>query len=323
MLKYKKKNDTSHSTKSLISHLSTIINNHHDDDDDDDDDDNDKMYRFNNPELANKNSKYNYNLTIPSELNISKIDNNNPFKFCIFQVRTDGKYPFLLYFIEKKMDTKRISFISSNINIGINSIKKIKYKSLLYVNNLFPNADISYHGIYTSLDDNIILLKIEDYYNQSHIYADNLNNYIWATSHEILNNNKILDYTIENNVIDFFIKNKYLIYLKNNNNFIFETPIICYYKITNTLENIELADIYHDNIIKELSPGYYLHYNIPKSKEYETLLRIIVFVGNVSFKQLDIYNNDETIDSLFFIHKNINKYYLIKNYDQHTILSVF
>ena len=79
-------------------------------------------------------------------------------------------------------------------------------------------------------------------------------------------------------------------------------------------------------IIPSLPKSYYLYSSgcIPKINERNSssVVRIVVFIGKLAFKDIELYNTDNNYDTLFYIYKNVNRYFIIRNYNQHTILSI-
>ena len=134
------------------------------------------------------------------------------------------------------------------------------------------------------------------------------------------------------NITDFFKNNSDFLRITQLNGVIYETPIICYYK-TNKTDNIDEIDIYRETIIHSLPKSYYLYSSgcIPKINDSNSknsknsknsIVRIAVFKGKLAFKDIDLYNTDKSYDTLFYIYKNVNRYYIIRNYSQHIILSI-
>lgn len=259
-----------------------------------------------------------YTLETPNSENDFKINKNKPIEICIYQVFNKGKYPFLLFLL-KKFNDNNLSFFEF-INNSNNS-KKVKYNLIKYINSFFPKANIEYSGFYETNEKNIVILNYENKY--SSIITTNDNNYIWVSVYEIINTKKVYNFIINKYIIDFFTTNLNFLKLKNKKGICYEHPIICYYPINKILkeEEIDCIDIYRENIVDALEKSYYFHSFFPQNLNDKSMLRVVLFKGKLSFKNIELYKKDKSYDSLFYIHNNVNRYYIIRNYTQHTILS--
>jgi len=242
-----------------------------------------------------------YSVTIPEEP--SYFNQGKPCAICIYHVRTDGLYPFILYLF--RQNKNEVSFI---LFPGVTTKKKIKYAATAYIKNIFPHTKITYAGFCETNDLNIIILK----YEENNI--DSSNEYIWATSFEIINKRKILNYSFSKNVLDFFRQNSSFLLLQNSKNILYESPMIGYYKAPDLMdmEEMEHMDIYRQTIIPALGKCYYLLMDIPANSN---VMRIVFFAGKMS-----IYN--KKIDSDSILCRDYKRY-IIQNYNQHVVLSVF
>ena len=107
-----------------------------------------------------------------------------------------------------------------------------------------------------------------------------------------------------------------LLCLTNDDNFIYETPVIGYYHINNNLPL--LSDIYREYNIKELGKSYYFLIDMPSNADNNDklyIVRVAIFLGQVC-----VTNN--------YNWKKYNSFYTFKNtfittnnYYQHTVLS--
>jgi hypothetical protein len=245
-----------------------------------------------------------YTVTIPEETR--QFNPMKPNSICMYQVRTDGLYPFIVFLF--RQNEKKLSFIPFPVVINK---KNIKYATAAYMKDIFPDTTIAYQGFYEMKDMNIIILK----YEEKNIESSN--EYIWTTSFEIINKRKIMNYSLENNVLDFFRKNSSFLLLKNNKNVFYESPMISYYKAPHLIEGemeIEEMDIYRQTIIPALGKCYYLLMDMPPNT---SLMRIAFFAGNMSIynKKID-YHSDSILCREY-------KRYIIQNYNQHAVLSFF
>jgi hypothetical protein len=272
---------------------------------------------------TNNNNNNNYHVTVPNyDMNL-KINPRKTIEVCIYQVYWHYATPFLLFLLNKKNETT-LSFIDY-INNGSTNAGKLKHNIIKYISQFFPIVNITYQGFYETAEKNVIILNYEDQYNYNSIITTEKNSYLWSTVYEIINVNKVYNYHLDSNITNFFKNNPdFLRISQSSNGLIYETPLIGYYKTKKT-DSIDEVDIYRETIIPALPKSYYLYSAgcIPQiTDEITSLLRIVIFKGKLAFKDIVLYNNDPSYDTLFCIYKNVNRYYIIRNYSQHTILSI-
>jgi len=244
----------------------------------------------NNP--INNNNNNHLNILVPNQDIKLGINSNKPIEICLYQVVWHINTPFLLFLLNKQNDST-LSFVEY-INSGSYNPERLKNNIIKYISTFFPVVNITYSGYYETIDKNVIILRYEDNYN------------------------------LNNSIHDFFNNNVEFIRIMNVDGNYYETPIICYYK-TRKSDNIDEIDIYRETIIPSLPKSYYLYSSgcIPKiSDSNSSIVRIAVFKGKLSFKDIDLYNTDNSYDTLFYIYKNVNRYFIIRNYSQHIILSL-
>ena len=158
----------------------------------------DKICESNEEIENNVSSIYNnYVVSLPNMKPPTNISNAKPFLICMYQVRTDGLYPFLLFLL-KKVDNEANFIEMPEISGGL---KKIKYAALGYAKTILPETKIVYAGFYELPAKNIIILNC----NEPHIEIYTSNENMWTTSFEIINKRKIGNNLIHNNVLDFFL----------------------------------------------------------------------------------------------------------------------
>ena len=266
----------------------------------------------------------NYKVNVPNNNINLKINPKKTIEICIYQVYWHNAIPILLFLLNKKNDTT-LAFVEF-INKGSNNTGKLKTNIIKYISSFFPIVNITYGGYYETNEKNVIILKYEDQYNYNSIITTDKNNYLWCSVYEVINLNKVYNYSLDINVTDFFKNNPEFLKITQTNGVNYETPIICYYKTKKT-ENIDEVDIYRELIIPSLPKSYYLYSSgcIPKINERNSssIVRIAVFIGKLAFKDIELYNTDNNYDTLFYIYKNVNRYFIIRNYNQHAILSIF
>ena len=269
-----------------------------------------------------KETHNNYHVNVPNyDMNL-KINTRKTTEVCIYQVYWHYATPFLLFLLNKKNEIT-LSFIDY-INNGSTNAGKLKHNIIKYISHFFPIVNITYQGFYETAEKNVIILKYEDQYNYNSIITTKNNSYLWCTVYEIINVNKVYNYNLDSTITNFFKNNPDFLRITHSNGHIYETPLIGYYK-TKKPDSIDEVDIYRENIIPSLPKSYYLYSAgcIPQiTDEFSSLLRIVFFKGKLAFKDIVLYNNDPSYDTLFCIYKNVNRYYIIRNYSQHTILSI-
>ena len=233
--------------------------------------------------------KPNYIVSVPNEN--QPITQSKPLTICVYQVRTDGLYPYILFLLQKYTD--ELSFIPYS-----GTYKKMKYAAISQMKSLLPEPNLTYAGFSGS---HIILKYTED------ILSDE---YTWATPFEIINKRKIGKYPVSNKVFDFFKENREFLTLKTPERCVYESPMIGY-ALSNE-NTIEEMDIYRETIIPALGKSYYLLVDMPENST-KNIMRIAFFAG----KMLVYDGKKKLIYDSLLCHK---KYYIIQNYDQHIVL---
>ena len=262
-----------------------------------------------------------YIVSVPNETNSLKFTNEKPILICIYGIRTDGLYPFILYLLHKT-ETEQVTFISMPLlNCCIGS-KKIKYAAQAYLRTILPALAFTYAGFCETFVNNIIIYKCAE---QNMVEMED--DYVWATAFEMFNKKKIMDYTFHKSITNFFTLNSEFLRLKTPGNRIYESPMIGYYSSTDTCERNEM-DIYRETIIPALGKCYYLFAELPHKQSSETsILRIVFFAGRMALYVDNI--NYERINYERINYERINydsilcreyKRYIIQNYNQHVVL---
>lgn len=239
---------------------------------------------------------------VPNHLLPIKFTTAKPVVICVYHINTIESRPFILFLLKKH--EHELCFIPCPGH------KKIKYSALSYVQSLFPEILLSYAGFYEGHKENTIICLARNG-NQLSLNTD----YFWATPFEIINKKKVMTEFLHPNVLTFFQSNLNFLILKSTDNYIYETPMIGYYYSQQPLTTrIEEMDIYRKTIIPLLGKCYYLDIDIKPS--IYSILRIAFFAG----KMLIEGEKDRVYDSL--LSPSVNKY-IIQNYNQHCIISVF
>jgi len=260
-----------------------------------------------NEEKTNKNNNKSAFIDIPNYLEPPVFKNSKPFLICLFQIVMEGITPFVVYLLHKNDETvfKMPSFTrNEHNNISL------KQEAVDYMNDIIipfeckENSEISYAGYMETDENNILFLKYVSLVRKLPA------NYYWSTVHELINLKSICNIPIEINVTQFFISNRSLLKLKNEDEVIYEIPVIGY--ISNSI-NCKQEDVYREKKIDKYEKCYYFHINV----ENKSVTRCALFL-----KQTGLINDDfSKCNSIVYNKKNCTSYYLIKDYAHHTILS--
>lgn len=267
----------------------------------------DKFYNIIENDVLN-----NYKIDIPNNNKPVHFSNIKPLVICMFQVRFDGLYPFLLFNLQKQKNNTMTFINFPSFDGGLND-KYLINNCITFINNIYPLSILSYKGYYETQFNNIIILECNNSENEK-IQVNNIkldiNECIWTTSHEIINIEKVYDYLIDKSVIELFLKNTNFMFLKNEYSKFYEIPMIGYYPIKKST-NIKEYDVYRETLIESVGKCYHFYINIPDKRDEENIIRTAIFPDN---KLLYNMNNRLLCNS--------NRLYIIKKYKQCTMLSV-
>jgi len=256
-------------------------------------------------------SSFDYIVTVPNEKLPLNIAREKPIVVCVYQIRTDGLYPFILFFCQKASAKNEVGFITLP-SMTSGGAKKIKYAALSSMKTLLPEATLSYAGFSETKDKNIIILKASDMDSNeigSNVYETNN---IWATPFEIINKKKVMNYGVEQSILDFFYAHPAFLILKGPSEAVYESPMVGYYKSQHLDRPREEMDIYRETLIPALGKCYYLLMNHVSG---DNIMRIAFFAG-----EMLIFNGDSyTIEANSILCPE-HKRYIIQNYNQHVVL---
>jgi len=312
---------------------------------------------------------YDYKALNKLSKNIDYLLNNNhitKIQICAFEINNDAKYPFLKFFLHKNEFNDFLNLLSFDFNDFYTNTNAIELNAKIYLYNFLNlnnfddfSESIIYNGcyienkkIYIFFDLTNCKLQINDIYSDSKIWVCLLD--------EILNENKVCNYSVDKNVIDFFINNLDFCFLYDKNNEKYNLPIAGYvakedkylnftyvFGVSKSNNNYIFGPNYYftnyDNAIKNLD----LLRNGTKEdlNKKVGIVRFALFLDYVKFIHRYSNNNLEkiklkttdygnlwtnTYDSIFLENdieldngKSLNDYPLIvlKNYEQHNPLS--
>ena len=266
-------------------------------------------------------SSFDYIVTVPNEKLPLNIAREKPIVVCVYQIRTDGLYPFILFFCQKASAKNEVGFITLP-SMTSGGAKKIKYAALSSMKTLLPEATLSYAGFSETKDKNIIILKASDMEPNgigpneigpneigSNVYETNN---IWASPFEIINKKKVMNYGVEQSILDFFYAHPAFLILKGPGEAIYESPMVGYYKSQHLDRPREEMDIYRETLIPVLGKCYYL---LMHHVSGDNIMRIAFFAG-----EMLIFNGASyTIEANSILCPE-HKRYIIQNYNQHVVL---
>lgn len=303
MLKHKKHNEKE-KTASILSNLNNLVDTINSK--------NDKLHKK-RENITKIHSNYHYH--IPNMNKPIVFSTIKPVIIFMFQIRFAGLYPFLLFLLQKQKDNT-LTFINYPSFDGRVNDKKMINNCIIFIKQIYPKLIISYKGFYETSYNNIIILESNNSENED-IHTNNINEDIWSTIHEIVNIEKVYNYQINKSVVDLFIKNPKFLFLKDDYNNNYETPIVGYYT---QKKNIKFAcfDIYRETLIPSIGKCYNFYVNIPEKNENENIMRFIIFTENILlFNNLNIENTNALLGKY-----NNKQMFFIKKYDNFKLLSI-
>jgi hypothetical protein len=181
--------------------------------------------------------KINYNypidgMFVKNDFDISTIEYHRPIKLCTYSINTDGKYPFLRYVLNydgiQKLNLPVLPNFKTIMNRNILHYSKVFLSSILQVDNFEDfEKNIDFNGFYEYNNELYLFFNITNCdINIDETYSLSLCRL--ALIDEILNQKHICNIKIREDTIDFFTNNRFLCYLYNNKNEVYELPIVGY-----------------------------------------------------------------------------------------------
>jgi hypothetical protein len=242
-------------------------------------------------------------IDVPNYLEPPVFKNSKPLLICLFQIVTEGLYPFLLYLLHKN-GTEEVQFIKrTSFDEGKNN-KSLKRKAIDYMENILSEGEISYVGFLETNVNNMLFLK----YVPAKDFRRVPENYYWTTPHEIVNSKAVMNMPIASTVTTFFLTNPGLLTLKNENELIYDSPMIGYYTS---------SDLYLSFINPALGKAYYLYSALPTKNGAEEITRVVFFPGKMCLGMNESFAN---CDSILCSVNNMQDF-IIKKYNQQTGIS--
>lgn len=284
------------------------------------DEDEDKdQYRKDNDILKDPSLTIPVFAEVPNYLERPLFVKAKPMLICMFQIRMDGRYPYLLFLIHKNKRNTMFNFVKFPSFDGGKDSKNLKKDAVKYMETKFSNGDISYAGFTENETNNILILKYIDTPHTETPMSIPSDNYCWASTHELINLKTImtslLSIPMSSIVINFFIKNPNFLLLRNEKEVIYETPVIGYY----TISKDALMDIFRETLRKDIGSCYYFYIDPPKTDTSTIIMRSLLFLGRLSL--IEKIKNVNACDSFLLTRDDHVKMYAINHYSQHLPLS--
>ena len=252
---------------------------------------------------------------VPNYLERPLFTNAKPMLICMFQIRMDGLYPYLLFLLHKNKRKTMFNFVNFPSFDGGKVSKNLKKEAVNFMYGKFEMGDISYAGFTENETNNILILK----YIETTISVPN-DDYCWTSTHELINLKTIMTpqpIAISPSVFNFFIKNPALLLLRNDKEVIYETPVIGYYPIVKGA----LTDIFRKTLRNDIGSCYYFYVEPPKKNNGEDIIimRSLLFLGRLGL--IEKIKNINVCDSFLLTTDDHVKMYAINRYSQHLPLS--
>ena len=263
--------------------------------------------KINDQEIDDKNINNLAIIDVPNYLESPHFKSSKTLLICLFQIVTGGLSPFLLYLLHHNKKTgNELNLITMYSFDGGKYNENLTEEAVDYMYNLLEpidnNAEISYAGFTETTTNNILFLKYISPINKCHDFSLP-SDYYWATTHELVNSRSVMNIPIALNVIHFFINNPKLLQLTNEDDVIYESPVVGYYNTNN--------DIYREKRIEKYEKCYYFDIKYTT----EGITRAALFLKRTGLLNDDFHN----FDSIVYNNKDMH-YYLIKSYAQHTVI---
>lgn len=252
---------------------------------------------------------------VPNYLERPIFTHAKPMLICMFQIRMDGLYPYLLFLLHKNKRKTMFNFVNFPSFDGGKVSKHLKKEAVNYMTDKFDNGDISYAGFAENETNNILILK----YIETTLSVPT-DDYCWTSTHELMNLKTIMTpqpISIALSVFNFFLKNPAFLLLRNDKEVIYETPVIGYY----TIDKGALTDIFRETLRNDIGSCYYFFVEPPKKNDGDDIIimRSLLFLGRLGL--IEKIKNINVCDSFLLTTDDHVKMYAINRYSQHLPLS--
>ena len=252
-------------------------------------------------------------MDIPNYLMPPRFKSSKPLMLCVFHIVPNKSSPFLLHLLQKNKKNK-LEFIHLP-SFGGRHNRNLKQEAVNYIRDLFPSAEeLSYVGFIETDKHNILFIKFVN--DSTELYQLYSHDYSWATSHEVINLKKVADVPIAEIVTSFFTTHASLLVLKNDDDVIYNTPVIGYYTVSDKNDDIYKKNINGSFSSFSFSSSYYVFYfAMPPQQANAIIMRAALFLTKPSLNAIG-----DDVSSLIF-NKTTPITYAIKHYHQHLPLS--
>ena len=210
---------------------------------------------------------------------------------CAYNINTIGKYPFQEFILTRSVNDT-IEFPSVLVYTDFNSEQLINYTkvclfSLLSVDDFEKFNDLVEFNGYYEYDNNLYL-----FFNitncKENINSTYKNSNLWLSLiDEIVNQKKVYDIEIEEEVSDFFIKNVDLCFLVDENQKKYEIPTVGY--VNKEKSKTNFTYIFGETAGDKnslLGPYFYFtDLNNALKNNGESIIRFALFTGNTKYIQ--------------------------------------
>lgn len=261
---------------------------------------------INDEQIDNNNINNSAIIDVPNYLECPVFKSSKTLLICLFQIVTEGSSPFLLYLLHNKKTTNELQLITMHSFDGGKYNENLTEEAVDYMYNILEqsdnNGEISYAGFTETATNNILFMKYISPTNNSDGFSLP-SDYYWVTTHELVNLNSVMNIPIALNVIYFFINNPNLLQLTNEDDVIYETPVVGYYNTNN--------DIFREKRIEKYEKCYYFDIKYTSDSK----MRAAIFLKRTGL----INDTFHKFDSIVYNNKDMH-YYLIKSYAQHTVI---
>jgi len=255
---------------------------------------------------------YNYKFkNILNDLNTLNTYDYKNFYICVYKVNTSGKYPFLQYLFLNNgfyLTIPKLPIYETFENNNLLSYSKVYLSGLLDVDFNKVNEFIKFNGcninnldLYLFFDITELNIDINDIYSSSNLK--------FLIIDEIINYNSSCNIPINKETIKYFLNTELILYLFDENQEIFEIPIVGYVPKENE-NKLKFTYLFGETAGTKLDlmgPYYYftnLTNSIKKYVKKGGIVRFAIFTGKT--KYVENLPNDK-------IDLSIIKNELIKN----------
>jgi hypothetical protein len=204
-------------------------------------------YRHHRKEHYRYNADYIIVNAIPSLEGVSEV------RLCLFVVVVGRTTPFLEFCLYRDDDgTLRLP----TMPVGKNTVEDARI-GLAKVYSEW-NADIGYRGFVVTGNEKILVYEWKNSTSDSLDTGAYSSRWWRVMSSEIVNHRKMLSFPIRDDVCDFFLENSEFLFLRDENDIVYETPSVGYYG--SYYKNIAMTSVFglrREGPTSSMGPYYY------------------------------------------------------------------